>query len=97
METSSGSYDVVILGSGIAGLAAALAAYQLGLQPIVLEKAAALGGGTVHSYGLIWVGQNYLARDAGIADSHDEVAVSRRRRCRRGSAGRVCRPFTRGT
>jgi len=27
----------------------------------------------VHSYGLIWVGQNYLARDAGIGDSHDEV------------------------
>src|SRR5438105_15900673 len=69
METSSGSYDVVILGSGIAGLAAALAAHQLGLQPVVLEKAAALGGGTVHSYGLVWVGQNYLARDAGIADS----------------------------
>jgi succinate dehydrogenase/fumarate reductase flavoprotein subunit len=73
METSTGSYDVVILGSGIAGLAAALAAHQLGLQPIVLEKAAALGGGTVHSYGLIWVGQNYLASEAGIADSCDEV------------------------
>ena len=73
METSSCSYDVVILGSGIAGLAAALAADQLGLQSIVLEKAVALGGGTVHSYGLIWVGQNYLASEAGIADSCDEV------------------------
>src|SRR5215831_13540455 len=73
MATPSSSYDVVILGSGIAGLAGALAAHELGLQPVVLEKAAALGGGTVHSYGLIWVGQNYLARDAGIADSQDEV------------------------
>jgi 3-oxosteroid 1-dehydrogenase len=73
MATPSSSYDVVILGSGIAGLAGALAAHELGLQPVVLEKAAALGGGTVHSYGLIWVGQNYLARDAGIVDSHDEV------------------------
>ena len=73
MATPSSSYDVVILGSGIAGLAGALAAHELGLQPVVLEKAAALGGGTVHSYGLVWVGQNYLARDAGIADSHDEV------------------------
>ena len=97
MATPSSSYDVVILGSGIAGLAGALAAHELGLQSVVLEKAAALGGSTVHSYGLVWVGQNYLARDAGIADSHDEVtrlhAVSRWRRCRRGSAGRVCRPF----
>jgi 3-oxosteroid 1-dehydrogenase len=73
MATPSSSYDVVILGSGIAGLAGALAAHELGLQPVVLEKAAALGGGTVHSYGLIWVGQNHLARDAGISDSHDEV------------------------
>jgi 3-oxosteroid 1-dehydrogenase len=73
MATPSSSYDVVILGSGIAGLAGALAAHELGLKPVVLEKAAALGGGTVHSYGLIWVGQNYLARNAGIADSHDEV------------------------
>ena len=72
METLSGSYDIVILGSGIAGLAA-VAAHELGLQPIVLEKAAALGGGTVHSYGLIWVGQNYLANEAGIADTRDEV------------------------
>jgi 3-oxosteroid 1-dehydrogenase len=52
--------DVVILGSGIAGLAAALAAHQLGLRPIVLEKASLLGGGTVHSYGLIWIGGNHL-------------------------------------
>jgi 3-oxosteroid 1-dehydrogenase len=73
MATPSSSYDLVILGSGIAGLAGALAAHELGLKPVVLEKAAVLGGGTVHSYGLIWVGQNYLARDAGIADSHDEV------------------------
>jgi 3-oxosteroid 1-dehydrogenase len=73
MATPSSSYDVVILGSGIAGLPGALAAHELGLKPVVLEKAAALGGGTVHSYGLIWVGQNYLARDAGIADSHNEV------------------------
>ena len=73
MAKPSNPYDVVILGSGIAGLACALAAHELGLQPVVLEKAAALGGGTVHSYGLIWVAQNHLACDARIADSRDEV------------------------
>src|SRR5260370_33608925 len=73
MSSASGSYDVVILGSGIAGLAGALAADTLGLRPVVLEKAARLGGGTVHSYGLIWVGQNHLAEAAGHGDTRDEV------------------------
>jgi 3-oxosteroid 1-dehydrogenase len=73
MVSAGGSYDVVILGSGIAGLAGALAAHALGLQPVVLEKAARLGGGTVHSYGLIWVGQNHLAQAAGHGDTRDDV------------------------
>ena len=69
----SDAWDVVILGSGIAGLAGALAAHELGLRPIVLEKASTLGGGTVNSYGLIWVGQNHLAQSAGYSDTRDEV------------------------
>jgi 3-oxosteroid 1-dehydrogenase len=71
--TSSDSWDVVVLGSGIAGLAAALAAHELGLRPTVLEKASTLGGGTVNSYGLIWVGQNHLAQAAGYGDTREEA------------------------
>jgi 3-oxosteroid 1-dehydrogenase len=67
------AWDVVILGSGVAGLAASLAASELGLRPVVLEKASTLGGGTVSSYGLIWVGQNHLAQAAGCGDTRDEV------------------------
>ena len=73
--TSSGETDVVILGSGMAGLSAALAADELGLCVLVLEKASTLGGGTVHSYGLIWVGQNHLAQAAGYRDARDEVVA----------------------
>lgn len=62
-----------MLGSGIAGLAGALAAHEMGLRPVVLEKAALLGGITTNSYGLIWVGQNHVAAAAGIPDSRDEV------------------------
>ena len=71
--TSGDDTDVVILGSGVAGLAAALAADELGLRPLVLEKASTLGGGTVHSYGLVWVGQNHLAQAACHRDARDEV------------------------
>src|SRR3954462_12365863 len=65
-------YDVIVLGSGIAGLAGALAAHEMGLRAIVLEKADLLGGGTVNSYGLIWVGQNHLAQAAGHDDKRDD-------------------------
>jgi 3-oxosteroid 1-dehydrogenase len=66
--TSSDAWDVVVIGSGIAGLAGALAGHELGLRPIVLEKARTLGGGTINSYGLIWAGQNHLAQAAGYSD-----------------------------
>ena len=50
------THDVVVLGSGIAGLAAALAAHEAGLHAVVLEKAETLGGTSSDSYGLIWIG-----------------------------------------
>ena len=73
MSSAEQSYDVVVLGSGIAGLSGALAAHELGLKAIVLEKAEQLGGGTTNSYGLIWVGQNHLAQAAGYEDNRDDV------------------------
>jgi len=58
-------YDVIVLGSGIAGLAAALAAHEHGFRPVLIEKSAQIGGTTADSYGLIWVGGNHLMRQAG--------------------------------
>ncbi len=66
-------YDVVVLGTGIAGLSVALAAHARGLRPLLIEKTDKLGGGTTNSYGLIWIGQNHLARAAGYEDSRDDV------------------------
>ena len=66
-------YDVVVMGSGLAGLSAALAAHEMGMHPVVLEKGAAIGGGSCYSYGLIWVGANHLAKAAGYADSREAV------------------------
>ena len=72
-ENSPESFDVVILGAGIAGLAAALAAARMGLRPLVLEKADQIGGITVHSYGIIWIGCNHLAEAQGLRDDRDDV------------------------
>jgi 3-oxosteroid 1-dehydrogenase len=73
MPAAAESFDVVVLGSGIAGLAAALAAARMGARPLLLEKARELGGITVHSYGIIWVGCNHLAAARGLNDDRADV------------------------
>jgi 3-oxosteroid 1-dehydrogenase len=75
LSGAQGSYDVVVLGSGISGLATALAAHEQGLRVLLLEKDDKLGGGTTESAGLIWVGNNHLERAAGYDDSRDEVVA----------------------
>src|SRR5690348_2153672 len=69
----SHDYDVIVLGSGIAGLATALAAHERGLRPLVIEKADKVGGGTTNSYGLIWIGNNRLGHAAGYEDNRDDI------------------------
>jgi 3-oxosteroid 1-dehydrogenase len=66
-------FDVIVLGSGIGGLSAALAAYEHGLRPVLIEKSDRIGGTTTDSYGLIWVGGNHLMPAAGETDSREEI------------------------
>jgi 3-oxosteroid 1-dehydrogenase len=65
------TYDVVVLGSGAAGLTAALSAAVEGARVAVLEKAELIGGTTALSGGTIWIPNNQPARDAGIEDSRE--------------------------
>src|SRR5215470_2799090 len=65
------SYDVLVLGSGAAGLTAALAAAVDGARVAVFEKADLLGGTTALSGGTIWIPNNQPARAAGVEDSRE--------------------------
>jgi 3-oxosteroid 1-dehydrogenase len=70
-ETTRERYDVVVLGSGAAGLTAALAAAVEGATVAVFEKADQVGGTTAWSGAGIWIPGNQLAHEAGVEDSKD--------------------------
>ncbi|MEV6877247.1 3-oxosteroid 1-dehydrogenase [Amycolatopsis sp. NPDC051128] len=59
-------FDVVVVGSGAAGMTAALAAAHRGLSVVLLEKAACFGGSTARSGGGVWLPGNHALRAAGI-------------------------------
>lgn len=78
-------FDVVVVGSGAAGMTAALTAARHGLSAIVVEKESVFGGSTARSGGGLWLPGNavlggtddaatYLAHVAG-----SEVPVTRQK------------------
>ena len=68
---SLGSHDVVIVGSGAAGLTAALAAQGAGASVAVLEKADYFGGASAVSGGVLWIPLNGRMREFGLTDDRD--------------------------
>lgn len=66
-------YDVIIIGSGFAGLAAAIEAKQAGANPIVLEKMRIPGGNSAICGGLLAVAGSPLQQREGIDDSPEQL------------------------
>jgi 3-oxosteroid 1-dehydrogenase len=72
-ETGPAEFDVVVAGSGAAGMTAALTAADLGLSVVVVEKAGSFGGSTARSGGGIWAPGNAVLRAAGVTDTPDQA------------------------
>jgi len=67
------SFDVVAVGSGAAGLGAALTARAAGIEPIVLEAAELVGGSTMLAGGGMWVPANHFMLADGDEDSPERA------------------------
>ena len=65
--------DVVVIGSGFAGLAAAIEAHNTGSSVIVLEKMAVPGGNSIINGGLIAAAGSPLQEKNGVKDTPEQM------------------------
>jgi 3-oxosteroid 1-dehydrogenase len=68
------TYDVVVVGAGASGMAAALTAAKRGLSVVVIEKAATFGGSVARSGAGIWIPNNSVILAAGVPDTPAKAA-----------------------
>lgn len=68
-EAGEAVCDVLVIGSGAGGLAAALTARLHGLDVLVVEKESVVGGTTAWSGGWLWIPGNGVAAREGVNDS----------------------------
>ena len=73
-ETIEKETDVVVIGGGGAGFAAAVSAKEAGADVILLEKLASVGGNTLISGGEYAAPANELQEKEGIEDSKEQFA-----------------------
>ncbi|GAA1130752.1 hypothetical protein GCM10009670_24740 [Citricoccus alkalitolerans] len=65
--------DLLVLGTGAAGLSAALTGTQEGLSVLVLEKTDYIGGTTAYSAGTCWIPNNHFQHEDGITDDAEKA------------------------
>lgn len=71
--------DVIVIGTGAAGLAAALSARHAGADVLVLERSEKLGGTTAISGGVPWIPCNHHMHEVGSSDTREAALTYLRR------------------
>lgn len=67
------NFDLVVIGSGAAGMSAALRAHDLGSRVVIVEKSPRYGGSTAMSGGVVWVPNNPQMGPKGVPDSREKA------------------------
>ncbi|TCO46740.1 3-oxosteroid 1-dehydrogenase [Actinocrispum wychmicini] len=73
--TDPDEFDLVVVGSGAAGMVAALTAAHNGLSALVIEKAPTYGGSTARSGGGVWIPNNSVILRQGVPDTPEQAAA----------------------
>ena len=67
------TYDIVVVGSGAAGFAAALTGQLQGLSTFIIEKQPRIGGASALSGGGVWIPNNHYLQEAGVKDTYENA------------------------
>ncbi len=68
VDTGIATYDIIVVGAGGSGLAAAASAAELGAEVLVLEKQSEPGGSTALAVGSFTASQTPIQESAGVTD-----------------------------
>lgn len=69
-----GTFDIIVVGAGGAGMTAALSAQEAGANVVLLEKMAVVGGNTNFAEGGMNASQTALQKEEGVEDSNELFA-----------------------
>jgi succinate dehydrogenase/fumarate reductase flavoprotein subunit len=89
--------DVLVIGAGAGGLAAAIAVKARGLDVLLIEKESQVGGTMARSGGGLWAPNNPVAKEAGVKDSHDSAREYIRLQCGNAFDSRLIEVYLRET
>jgi 3-oxosteroid 1-dehydrogenase len=73
MNNWDATTDFLIVGSGAAGMTAAITAHDLGGNVLIIEKSDVYGGSTAMSNGTAWIPGNHHMEEVGVTDNVDEA------------------------
>lgn len=73
-DTTDHAVDLVVVGSGAAGMAAAITAARNGLTTVIVEKSQFWGGSSARSGGGVWIPGNSVLRRQAPADDRDSAS-----------------------